>query len=100
MNNGGAEGPQSSFFSEEERDILQEIMNIAFGNATADLAELIDIQVILSIPDVQVLNFNALPTYLSETISHGARNSVTGQTFSLTVTPSGESWLPSASSGR
>ena len=30
--------------SDEELDILQEIMNIAFGKATAELAELIDIR--------------------------------------------------------
>lgn len=93
MNNGGA-GHPSTFFSEEERDILQEIMNIAFGNATADLADLIDIQVILSVPDVQVLNFRALPTYLSETINHGARNSVTGQKFWGDFNGSGLLFLP------
>ena len=42
-------------FSEEEKDILQEIMNIAFGNATADLAEVIDIYVLLSVPDIKVI---------------------------------------------
>lgn len=94
MNNGGAGGLRRDLFSEEERDILQEVMNIAFGNATADLAELIDIQVILSVPDVQVLNFNALPDYLSETINHGARNSVTGQKFWGDFNGSGLLFLP------
>ncbi len=41
--------------SEEERDILQEVMNIAFGKASAELAELIDIYVVLSIPDIKLL---------------------------------------------
>ena len=34
--------------SDEEKDILEEVMNIGFGNATADLAEVIDIYVKLS----------------------------------------------------
>ena len=93
MNSEGA-GTRADFFSDEERDILQEIMNIAFGNATADLADLIDIQVILSVPDVQVLNFNSLPDYLTETINHGARNSVTGQKFWGDFNGSGLLFLP------
>ncbi|MFZ5564127.1 MAG: chemotaxis protein CheC [Thermodesulfobacteriota bacterium] len=93
MNSEGA-GIRADFFSDEERDILQEIMNIAFGNATADLADLIDIQVILSVPDVQVLNFNSLPDYLTETINHGARNSVTGQKFWGDFNGSGLLFLP------
>ncbi len=88
---------QSNFFafSEEEKDILQEIMNIAFGNATADLANLIDIQVILSVPDVRVLHSSELPGYLLETINHGRKNSVTGQQFWGKFTGSGVLFLPS-----
>ena len=41
--------------SDEERDILQEVMNIAFGKASAELAEVIDIYVVLSIPDIKLL---------------------------------------------
>lgn len=91
-----AEKPNGAFnFSEEEKDILQEIMNIAFGNATADLSELIDIQVILSIPDVRVIKSSALPDYLVETINHGQKNCVTGQQFWGKFTGSGVLFLPS-----
>jgi chemotaxis protein CheC len=84
-----------SDFSEEEKDILQEIMNIAFGNATADLSELIDIKVILSVPDIRVIHSTALPGYLVETINHGQKNSVTGQQFWGKFTGSGVLFLPS-----
>lgn len=86
---------QQVIFTDEEKDILQEIMNIAFGNATADLAELVDIQVILSVPDVQVLNFEALPGYLSEIIPEEQKNSVAGQNFWGEFNGSGLLFLPS-----
>jgi chemotaxis protein CheC len=50
--------------SAEELDILQEIMNIAFGKATADLAEIIDIFVNLSVPMVKIIKTNDLPSYV------------------------------------
>src|SRR5690554_1870643 len=50
-------------FSTEEKDILQEVMNIAFGQATAELAEVIDIFVILSVPNIKVVKGRDLPNY-------------------------------------
>jgi len=50
-------------FSSEEKDILQEVMNIAFGQATAELAEVIDIFVILSVPNIKVVKGRDLPEY-------------------------------------
>ena len=37
---------QNNIITDDERDILQEVINIAFGKASADLAELIDIYVV------------------------------------------------------
>lgn len=54
--------------SVEELDILQEVMNIAFGKASADLAEVIDIYVVLSIPDIKVLKTAEVPRYIEEEI--------------------------------
>ena len=54
--------------SDEERDILQEVMNIAFGKASADLAEVIDIYVVLSIPDIKLLHTAEVPRYIEEEI--------------------------------
>ena len=59
----------TTFFSEEEKDILQEMMNIAFGKAAADLAEVIDIYVILSAPHVNVLRTIDIPEYISAGIT-------------------------------
>ena len=57
--------------NEEEKDILQEIMNIAFGQAAADLAEIINIFVVLNVPFIKVLKAADLPGYLkSEIISY------------------------------
>lgn len=50
-------------FSSDEKDILQEVMNIAFGQATAELAEVIDIFVILSVPHIKVIKGCELPNY-------------------------------------
>jgi len=51
--------------SGQEKDILQEIMNIAFGRASADLAQVIDIYVELSVPEVTVMPTLELPGYLA-----------------------------------
>ena len=83
-------------FSEEEKDILQEIMNIAFGNATADLAEVIDIYVMLSVPNIKAIAIGALPEYLKKTINEDVESSIVEQKFwgnfkgsGLLVFPSG-----------
>jgi len=83
-------------FSEEEKDILQEIMNIAFGNATADLAEVIDIHVMLSVPNIKAIGIGALPDYLRKTINEDGESSIVEQKFwgnfkgsGLLVFPSG-----------
>ncbi len=55
--------------SNEEKDILQEIMNIAFGQAAADLAEIINVHVVLNVPFITVLNAVDLPDYLKSEIS-------------------------------
>lgn len=68
-------------FSDDEKDILQEIMNIAFGNATADLGEIIDIYVMLSVPSVQVIEIGSLPAYLKDTIKSDGASNIVEQKF-------------------
>lgn len=58
-----------ALLSDEERDILQEIMNIAFGQAAADLAEIINVFVVLNVPYIQVIKAVDLPAYLKTEIS-------------------------------
>lgn len=83
-------------FSDDEKDILQEIMNIAFGNATADLAEVVDIYVQLSVPSIQIIDIGALPKYLRKTINSEGESDIVEQKFwgnfkgsGLLVFPSG-----------
>ena len=42
--------------SAEELDVLQEVINISFGRATAELAEVVDIYVVLSVPHIRVFS--------------------------------------------
>jgi len=67
--------------SEEEIEILQEIMNIAFGKAAADLAEVINIFVVLSVPYIKMLKAQDLPDYLKTQISDYDRISIVEQNF-------------------
>jgi chemotaxis protein CheC len=64
-----------------ETDILQEIMNIAFGRAAADLAECIDIFVLLSAPDIKLLQASDLPAYISRELDQFDKISVVEQNF-------------------
>jgi chemotaxis protein CheC len=57
-----------SLISDEERDTLQEMMNIAFGRAAASLAEMISIFVCLSVPSVQLLKGEQLGFYLEKVV--------------------------------
>ncbi len=68
-------------FSEEELEILQEVMNIAFGQATSDLAELIDIYVVLSVPKIKLIPAEKLTDYIEETIEDYKKTSVVSQSY-------------------
>ncbi len=46
--------------TEDERDVLQELMNIAYGNAAAVVAEMLDAFASLSIPDIKIMNTSEL----------------------------------------
>ena len=67
--------------SDEERDILQEVMNIAFGKASAELAEVIDIYVVLSIPDIKLLKTAEVPQYIEAEIKDLENLSVIKQSY-------------------
>src|ERR1039457_3756960 len=67
--------------SEEEKEILQEIMNIAFGKAASDLAEVINIFVVLSVPYIQMIKAQDLPEYLKTQLSENDRISIVVQNF-------------------
>jgi len=87
----------NEIFSEEEKEILQEIMNIAFGNATADLAGVIDIYVALSVPKIQVISIGTLPDYLKEELNASGKTSIIDQRFWGDFNGSGFLVLPTGS---
>jgi chemotaxis protein CheC len=70
-----------TLISEEERDILQEIMNIAFGKAAADLAEIINIFVVLSVPNIRIIAAVDLPDYIRTEFVEFGNISIVEQTF-------------------
>jgi len=67
--------------TDEEVDILQEIMNIAFGKAASDLAEVIDIHVALSVPYIKILKAPELPVYIKDEIRDLLNISIIEQKF-------------------
>jgi chemotaxis protein CheC len=67
--------------TDEEKDILQEIMNIAFGKAAADLAEVINIFVVLSVPYIKLLKSAELSAYLTYEIRDYNNISIVEQNF-------------------
>ncbi len=46
--------------TEDEQDVLQELMNVAYGNATAVVAEMLDAFATLSIPNIKVMKIEDL----------------------------------------
>ena len=83
-------------FSEEELDILQEVMNVSFGQATSDLAELIDIYVVLNVPEIKLIPAEDLSDYIQETIKDHKTTSIVAQSYwgkfkgnALLIFPSG-----------
>jgi len=46
--------------TEDEKDVLQELMNIAYGNATAIVAEMLEAFATLSIPKIEILQTREL----------------------------------------
>ncbi|MBF0516840.1 MAG: chemotaxis protein CheC [Nitrospirae bacterium] len=57
-------------FSEMEIDTLQEIMNIAFGQASADLAEVINVFIVLSIPSLKLKKAVSLKEFINNEIGN------------------------------
>jgi len=54
--------------SEDQRDCLQELMNVSYGSATAAISEILNSFATLNIPSIQVLDSNLLKDYLNNQI--------------------------------
>lgn len=65
-----------------EKDALQEIMNIGFGRAAADLAEIINMHVILSVPYIAVLKSDDVIHFIHNEIPDTTDMSMITQFFS------------------
>ncbi|ADD68753.1 CheC, inhibitor of MCP methylation [Denitrovibrio acetiphilus DSM 12809] len=71
----------TQFFTEDEIDALQELMNIAFGQAAAELAEIIDISVKLSFPKLETVKVCDLPCKIADDTNNMSRFNIIEQVF-------------------
>ncbi|WP_198304414.1 chemotaxis protein CheX [Arcobacter vandammei] len=55
--------------TEDEKDCLQELMNMAYGSATAAITEILDAFAKLSIPKIQIIDADNLKPYLSKELN-------------------------------
>ncbi len=55
--------------TEDEKDCLQELMNVAYGSATAAITEILNAFAKLSIPKIQIINASELKSYLSKELN-------------------------------
>lgn len=68
-------------FSEDHLDILRELMNIAMGNATASIADLLQAFGKMHIPQIMIRDMEGLHEYIRTTIPEKQRSFVTKQLF-------------------
>lgn len=60
---------QKQSLTEMELDALQETMNISFGSAAADLADIMDIFIKLTVPNILSVKIKDLPDYINGEIA-------------------------------
>ena len=71
--------------NEDQRDCLQELMNISYGSATAAIAEIIDKFATLSIPKIQTVTVEEFITYLKSTLDNEDAHYITNQLINGTI---------------
>ena len=69
-------------FSKDEKEILQEVMNISFGTVAAELTEIIDTSIVLSVPKVTLMSGKDFPNYLSDKLKLSPPFEIIEQSFS------------------
>jgi chemotaxis protein CheC len=72
-------------FSEDQKDVLQEIHNIAMGRAGKSLAEAFGTFIHLSIPKIHILSPRQITEILANEIGHNTDISAVRQSFSGTL---------------
>lgn len=73
---------ESPLLSPLEQDALQEIMNIAFGQAAADLSDVMNLYVTLTVPHIDLLRFDGILPLISKDIENSNDMSMVKQFFS------------------
>ena len=76
---------KSITLTEDERDCLQELMNVAYGSATAAITEILDAFAQLSIPKIQIINADELKDYLSNELNLDVEHLVSLQQINGTL---------------
>ena len=83
--------------NEDQKEVLQEFMNVAYGSATAVIAEILDAFATLAIPKVEVLSINEFEKHLQNSIknngecffcSQGINGDLSGESIFLLTRPS------------
>jgi len=69
-------------FNEEEKDCLQELMNISYGSATAAIADIINKEATLSIPNIKTVTTKEFKDYLKEKLNIQKEYFITNQLIS------------------
>lgn len=68
-------------FSNDHLDVLKELMNIAMGNATASIADLLQAFGTMHIPRLAITDMDGLKNYIDEALGSDERYYVTKQLF-------------------
>ena len=61
--------------------ILQELMNIAFGSASADLEDVLDISIDLNVPAAEMVPVTQLKKYIQESMALTKKSSMVEEKF-------------------
>lgn len=75
-------GDTNQLLSPLEKDALQEIMNISFGQAAADLSDVINLYVTLTVPHIDILRFDGVIPLISKDIADNNDMGMVKQFFS------------------
>ena len=76
---------QNITLTDDEKDCLQELMNMAYGSATAAITEILDAFAKLSIPKIQIINAEELKPYLSDELNFNEEHLVALQQINGTL---------------
>jgi chemotaxis protein CheC len=69
------------FLNELEKDALKEIINLSFGDAASSLADIIGTYVLLSVPDVEIMQRDEIMQYIDRELSESKDLSIVEQYY-------------------